>query len=323
MATEVFNEGIRVKTDPRFQAVSRVVSAWTPPKEWFSSKIFFGVLTCFILGGVVFLQHELDQRLDHTREKTAQLRLMVRGESLKPALLGFNHLGADFLWLQIIQVLGNKEMRQEDHEWLHHALNVVTTLDPHYVYAYDIGGLALTEIAGRVDWGNELLEKGIAVNPTAWRLPFQLGFNQFFYQQDYVHAAESMVLAARLPGRPAYVPELAARLYVQGKRPELALQFLRAMLSETHDEQTRQTLERRAREVMIERDIDHMDAAMTAFFDRFDQPPQSFSELIQAQLLSGIPVEPFGGEYLLDFDHGTVTSSTHPTRLRIHSPPIQ
>ena len=74
---------------------------------------------------------------------------------------------------------------------------------------------------------------------------------------------------------------------------------------------------------MIERDIDHVDAAMTAFVDRFDHPPQSLSELVQAKLLSGIPTEPFGGEYRIDFDHGTVTSSTHPTRLRLHSPPTQ
>jgi hypothetical protein len=250
-----------------------------------------------------------------------QLRLLPNGTLVKPLALGYHHVAADLLWLNIVQVLGEREVRQADYEWLFHALDVATTLDPHYVYAYDIGGVVLAELAGRVDWSNALLEKGLAANPEAWRLPFQLGFNAFFHQQNYVRAADYMAVAGRLPGRPAYVPELAARLYVEGKQPALALDFLDAMERETDDAQVLAVLQRRKSEVILERDLTMLEAAVQRYRDRVGRGPESFDELIQAGDLASLPAEPFGGAYRLEAERGTVVSTTHPSRLRLYHAP--
>ena len=130
-----------------------------------------------LLGTVVLLQLELEQRSGGRIAKLEQLRLLPRGEVLRPALLGYHHVGADFLWLRVVQVLGDRVVRDKDYEWLYHALDVITTLDPKYVYAYDAGGTVLAELAERVDLSNRLLEKGLAPNPNSWQIPFRLGFN--------------------------------------------------------------------------------------------------------------------------------------------------
>lgn len=280
-----------------------------------------GAAAVLLLLAATGLRWEFAQRHDAMADARTQLRLLPNGAFVKPMVLGYHHVAADLLWLNIVQVLGEREVRQADYEWLFHALNVATTLDPHYVYAYDVGGVVLAELAGRVDWSNALLEKGMAANPGAWRLPFQLGFNAFFHQQDYVRAADYMAIAARLPGRPAYVPELAARLYVEGQQPALALDFLDVMERQTDDVQVLAVLERRKAEVIVERDLVVLEEAVQAYMVRMGQRPQTFDILIQAGDLAAVPVEPFSGAYRLDSERGTVVSTTHPNRLRLHHAP--
>jgi hypothetical protein len=43
--------------------------------------------------------------------------------------------------------------------------------------------------------------------------------------------------------------------------------------------------------------------------------------LIQAGDLMVLPVEPFGGAYHLDSENGTIVSTTHPQRMRLHHAP--
>ena len=289
------------------------------PHPW--RAMVLGSVALLLLLASMGLRWEFTQRHDAIADARTQLRLLPNGSFVKPMLLGYHHVAADLLWLNIVQVLGEREVRQADYEWLFHALDVTTTLDPHYIYAYDVGGVVLAELAGRVDWSNELLKKGFAANPEAWRLPFQLGFNAFFHQQDYVVAADYMALAARLPGRPAYVPELAARLYVEGKQPALALDFLDMMERQTDDAHVLAVLERRKAEVILERDLTVLEVAIQDYRTRVGRGPDTFDELISAGDLAAIPVEPFGGAYRLDAEHETVISTTHQNRLRLfHAP---
>lgn len=280
-----------------------------------------GLAALLLLLASMGLRWEFTQRHDAVADARTQLRLLPNGSFVKPMVLGYHHVAADLLWLNIVQVLGEREVRQADYEWLFHALDVTTTLDPRYVYAYDIGGVVLAELAGRVDWSNALLEKGLAANPEAWRLPFQLGFNAFFHQRDYVVAADYMALAARLPGHPAYVPELAARLYVEGKQPALALDFLDVMERQTSDVHVLEVLERRKAEVILERDLTLLEEAIQGYMARVGRAPESFDELIRTGDLAALPVEPFGGAYRLDAERGTVVSTTHSTRMHLHHAP--
>ena len=102
----------------------------------------------FLLSASLFTQYFLEQRSQGRTAKLEQLRLLPRGEILRPALLGYHQLGADFLWLRVVQVLGDRVVRDKDYDWLYHALDVITTVDPKYVYAYEAGGVVLAELAG-------------------------------------------------------------------------------------------------------------------------------------------------------------------------------
>lgn len=282
-----------------------------------SRRLVFVVVFLSLLSVSVCLRIEVERREVRPFSPTEKLLLLPKGELLKPILLGYAQLGADFVWLEFIQVLGSDNVREQDYEWMRHALDVVTTLDPQFVEAYDLGGVIFAELGKHVDWSNALLEKGMTANPQAWRLPFLLGFNHFFHLHDYSRAAIYLSKAARLPGSPAYIPELAARLYVQADKPEIALRFLETMQRETRDPAILAALDRRRGEVLIERDVTLIKRSIADHLAQYGSLPTSLEQLVERGLLRSLPVEPFGGTYQFDPSTGLVNSTTHPQRLRL------
>ena len=132
-------------------------------------RLLTGASVCLALGAVLLLQHELDQVQDRTTVQIQDLAQLPQGEYLRPALLGYHHITADLLWLRLVQVMGQKRNTDDEYEWMYHALDVMTTLDPQYAYAYEVGGTILTELAHKVDFSNRILEKGVEANPNVWR----------------------------------------------------------------------------------------------------------------------------------------------------------
>jgi tetratricopeptide (TPR) repeat protein len=277
--------------------------------------IIAGLVLSFSL--VIQFQRGLDYRADRSITQIEELAQLPRGEYLKPALLGYHHIGADVLWLRLLQVLGKKRNSADEYEWIYHTLDVITTLDPQYDYAYYVGGVVLTSLADRVDLSNRLLEKGFNANPTVWNIPFLLGYNHYFVLGDAAKAAEYIAAAARLPGGPAYLPGLATRMYAEANNPDTALQFIEALWQQTQDEGMREVLAKRAKEITIERDIRLLESASHQYREKQGRYPTTLSELAISGYLASLPQEPFGGIYELDSKTGKITSSTHPDRLKV------
>lgn len=269
------------------------------------------------LAMIVLLQWTLDVRINAHAEKIEELAQLPRGKYLKPALVGYHHLGADLLWLRILQVWGKKKNTDNEYEWMYHALDVITTLDPQYAYAYYVGGVALTNYVNRPDLSNRLLEKGHHENPGEWNLPFLLGYNHYFILGDATKGAEYIGRAALTPGAPDFLPGLATRMHAEAGNPDVALQFLEALWKENPGLAVREKLETRAKEVMIERDLRMLERAIKQYRKQHHAFPKTFTDLTSSGYLGRVPAEPFGGSYLLDVKTGHVTSSTHLKRLKV------
>ena len=280
------------------------------------NQLLLGLGGILLLAGIGWLQGELDRRQDRTVVQIEGLAQLPKGEYLKPALLGYHHLGADMLWLRLIQVIGKKRNSADEYEWMYHALDVITTLDPQYAYAYYAGGVILGDLANRPDLSIRLLEKGVKANPEVWNIPFLLGYNYYFLLGDPAKGAEYIMEAARRPDGPAYLPGLATRMAAEAGSPDTALVFLEARLLETQDPQTRESLANRMKEVIIERDLRLLERAVEAYRTQHQTLPATANELVAAGILPMLPQEPFGGDYRLDPKTGVVSSSTHPERLR-------
>jgi hypothetical protein len=253
----------------------------------------------------------------NSKPKHQQLMYLPDGKVLRLASLGYRELVADLLWLQVIQIMGQQKLSGEAGQWLFHAVDRITTLDPKFVRAYEAGSLALCTLVVMPEESNRLLEKGMQHNPQEWKLPFYMGINYYFEMADDARAAEAMAKAASLPGAPDGLARLAAKLFVSAKSPQHAVDLLMKVYQETTDENVRKLLEIRLKESIVERDLQILEQAISRYQAKYSRQPDQLENLVGPGLLSELPKEPFGGQYLYESKTGTVQSSEVKERMRI------
>jgi tetratricopeptide (TPR) repeat protein len=279
-------------------------------KQWIPLALV-GIGLCI---GIVATQISMDSARAGV-PKLQHMSYLPDGNILKVAALGYRAVVADVLWLQVIQAMGDRRVSTETGQWIYRALDVVTTLDPTFVRAYEAGGHALCSIVVMPQESNRLLEKGIRHNPQEWRLPFLLGINHYFEFGDNQKAAEAMAMAARIPGAPEISARLAAKLLVSTKSPQQAVELLAKVYEETSDDNVKKLLEQRLRETIVERDLVMLEEAIRQFQARYSQRPDRLEQLVQEGLLRELPQEPFGGKYHYNAETGEVRSSEVKERM--------
>lgn len=253
----------------------------------------------------------------NSKPKLQKLTYLPSGDYLRMASLGYRELAADLLWLQAIQVMGERKLSEEAGHWLYQAVDRITTLDPKFVRAYEAGSHALCILVLLPEESNRLLEKGMQHNPQEWKLPFLLGINYYFELADDEKAAEVMALASRLPGAPESLVRLAAKLFVSAKSPQQAVELLAKVYEETSDENVRKMLEIRLKESIVERDLQILEQAISRFQASQSRRPERLENLVGPGLLRELPMEPFGGRYLYEPATGIVRSSEVTERIRL------
>lgn len=280
------------------------------------SFILFFLLP-FIIASLFYIQKAIDIQRGGIKQ-VERFMFLPKGEYLKSASLGYDQLVADIIWLRAIQVIGEKKISEEGYNWIYHALDVITTLDPKFDYAYQVGGIVLSNFGNKIDMSNALLEKGLKENPNVWQIPFYLGVNHFFFMDEYRKAADYVALAARIPGRPFYLPQLAATLYVTEGNPDVALEFLGRVYEEAEVEWIRKEIENKAKEVMVERDILFLEGGVARYIERYKKYPVSLEDLVVGQIINMIPKEPFGGYYYIDKETKEIKSSIKKERMKLY-----
>lgn len=79
----------------------------------------------------------------------------------------------------------------------------------------------------------------------------------------------------------------------------------------------RDVLENRAKEIIIERDIQTLESARDAYRAKHGHLPKGLNDLVMSGEVRQIPDEPFGGIYTIDAQTGEISSSSHPKRLKV------
>jgi hypothetical protein len=172
------------------------------------------------------------------------------GEFLKSFTIGFEQLIADYFWIKTIGYFGEHLMSDRNYPWLYHILDLVTTLDPQFIWPYYFGGITLSLEAQQVEQSNLILKKAMHYHPAVWKFPFFLGFNYWYYSNDPVKAAYYIKIAAQLPKAPVFLKTFPARLLSTTDQKGAALQFLMEMRSNSQDARMRAQIEKRIQEIL-------------------------------------------------------------------------
>jgi hypothetical protein len=181
------------------------------------------ILGIFLLGSIL-LAGLLERRGARAAVRDDWL-FLPKSAQLKPMLLGFHGVAADLVWIQVVQYVGTHWLTDRKFPQLSEALELVTSLDPHFIEPYRLGGVYLIYLSRQPEAAVSLLEKGAVANPGRWELPHDLGRYYFLEARDDARALRWWELSATLPDRPDYLPRFVARLYAKTGREETALEL--------------------------------------------------------------------------------------------------
>jgi tetratricopeptide (TPR) repeat protein len=236
---------------------------------------------------------------------------------LRRLSLGYNGLLADIYWTRVVQYYG--AMHREgggEYKLLWPLLNLTAQLDPKLTRTYEFGGAFLSAKppmgAGLPDRAVELVEYGIRENPDNWRLYYDLGFI-YYDMNDYSGAADAFLRGSKLPNTNPLLKTLAARMAEHGGDVETARMMWTTTYENSPDKDIRDNALVHLRALKVDQDVSTLEHLAQVYKDNFKVFPQTFTDMVVAGLLDGIPADPLGHEYKLEPSGKVVVS--HPEDL--------
>jgi tetratricopeptide (TPR) repeat protein len=249
------------------------------------------------------------RRLDQVRA-TATLEDVLYFNSpklVKRLSLGYDGLLADIYWTRAVQYFGSRHVtRATDYNLLAPLLEITTALDPKLTVAYEFGANFLgpnpPEGAGQPDKAIALLEGGIRNNPDDWKLYYDLGFFYYMDLKDYARAAEAFERGTKVPNAHPFLRVLAAQMAQHAGEIQTARMLWQATYATTQDDLIRQNAVDHLRALQVDENITELETRVAQYEQQTGVTPSSFSVMIGAGILRGVPVDPDGKPYKLSAD---------------------
>ena len=235
------------------------------------------------------------------------------GEAAKRLALGFDTLVADVYWIRaVVYYGGHRRGETRTFDELFPLLDLVTSLDPQFKVAYRFGALFLSEPPpggpGRPDQAMALLERAVERDGD-WEYYEDIGFVHYWWKHDYAAAAEWFKKAAAQPGAPSWLMPLSATTLAVGGSRESSRQLWTELLNNADASYIQDQARRRLRQLDAMDAIDQLAASLQRFKDREQRMPRTWQELVTAERLPGIPVDPAGVPLVVDTVTGRVDIS--------------
>jgi hypothetical protein len=229
--------------------------------------------------------------------------------------LSYDSIVADVYWVRALQHFGGERLKEGNGQYdlLFPLLDLTTSLDPRFVVAYRFGAIFLAESqpggAGRPDLAIALLKKGVAATPGKWDYYHDIGFVYYWNLHDYKQAAEWFKRGGDLPGAPWWLKTYAGVMLARGGDRQASRQMWFQLGQTANNDWLKQTAQVRLMQLDALDTIDALKQVRDAFTKRTGNLPESWEQLIAARLLRGVPVDPSGTPYTLNFATGEIAVS--------------
>lgn len=260
------------------------------------------VLLVVFLAGSVLTLARIDQL--RTGASLEEILYISSPKVVKRLSLGYEGLLADIYWTRAVQYFGNKHhMHARDYRLLAPLLEITTYLDPHLVVAYEFGANFLSprppDGAGEPQRAIQLMENGIRSNPDEWRLYYNLGFIYYFELQDYPRASEAFARGAERPGAHPFLKVLAAKMAQNAGEIETARMLWITTFESTSDEHIKFNAATHLKALQSDENVILLEKLVQLYREKTGRVPRSLVDLVYANMLSDIPLDPAGRPYKL------------------------
>ncbi len=262
---------------------------------------------CLILSASCFIASSLAVR---EGRKNLGVRYTLRIKPVPPeaitVLAGeFKGLMADYILLEIGSFIGsNKKISQDQWEEVCLGFRQAQRLDPYFQQTYLMAQGFLTWDAKRPDTAIEILDDSRRHRPWDWRPGYYMGFDYYYFLNDYAKASEAFLEAARIKNAPLLLAVLGGRLALKGKRVETAILMLKTMLDDPAlDEKSKKEIGDRIEAL---KGVLLIENAVKGYRTLYGAPPPSLEILVEKGLLAKIPKNPYSESYYYDREKGEV-----------------
>jgi tetratricopeptide (TPR) repeat protein len=240
--------------------------------------------------------------------------LYLNGKTAKRISLGFNGLAADWYWMRSLQYVGRKIMAhpgqipldnlsQLNMKLLAPLLDTATTLDPEFLDPYEYAAIVLPAVD--VEQAIRITQKGIDANPNAWRLYQHLGYI-YWQQENYQAASEIYDRGARIPGAPAWMEAMRAKMVADGGSRTTAREIYTRMFEQSDDAQVQDMARKRVLQLDSLDRVDRLQKILNVYRDRVGKCPAVWTDLGETFRYTGLPIDglrapldPAGVPYIL------------------------
>jgi hypothetical protein len=230
-------------------------------------------------------------------------RLQVSAAPLPPILLKalageFKGIVADYLLLEAASFIGG-DAKIGDKEWTAVArlLEQSSVLDPYFKQTYSLAQGTLPWHAQKFDETFAILERSRQHRTWDWIPGFFIAFNHFYFFEDHTAASEALMTASRVHAAPPALATWAARLASKTGQFQAAIEFLAGTYESTEDEQQKAMLKTRIEALQNAYVIQQ---AVDQFKGQYNRFPTDFDELVDANILPDIPINPYHRQYALN-----------------------
>jgi tetratricopeptide (TPR) repeat protein len=269
------------------------------------------------LSAVVGLSRWLDAHRPPVETKIQEEELYLSGATARRISLGFNGLAADWYWMRALQYVGKKILDVPDNvaienlaqlnlKLLGPLLDNATTLDPQFMEPYQYAAAVLPDIDP--DEAIRITRKGIAANPTAWRLYQHLGYI-YWQQKNFQAAGEAYDQGSKLPGVPAWMLAMKAKMAAEGGSRDVAREIYQRMYDQAEDGLVKDMAKHRLMQFDSLDQQDELRKVLSAYRARIGHCPASWKEtepILRALRWNldstGAPLDPAGTGYILKAD---------------------
>jgi tetratricopeptide (TPR) repeat protein len=267
-----------------------------------------------VLAGVLLLASLLSsilllRRVDNIRSgSTLEEVLYVSSPRLlKRMSLGYNGLLANIYWTRAVQYFGNKHHEgARRYDLLAPLLEITTELDPNLLVAYEYGANFLSPKppngAGMPSRAIDLEEFGIRHNPDSWRLYYNQGFIYYTELKDYARAADAFARGSKTPNAHPFLAVMAAKMAEHAGDLQMARMMWSTTYESSQDKAVKANAGAHLRALQVDEDVSILEKLVSSYKRQTGRLPASFSDLMSAGLLRGVPLDPFGHPYKISAD---------------------
>ncbi|MDY6852119.1 MAG: hypothetical protein SV487_08610 [Thermodesulfobacteriota bacterium] len=218
-------------------------------------------------------------------------------------LLSLDHRGflADMYFIQVSLHSGSlmwKPLKFKfDSPWAYEMMDVITDLDPKYYVAYLFAGMGLIHNFDDVKRAKPIIEKGMAVFPYSWELPFWIGYDYYVYFEDNKTASTYLWQAAQKPSAPKHFLSLMLAALKKTGEYEKAFWAMKTLWDSAKNEKRKTVY---AKKMIQLKNLALLQKAAQVFREKSGRFPAGLDELLISGIIKKIPEDPYGAPYEWD-----------------------